>query len=72
LSAPIDTTGFILPLSTIDEVRDELASTRRQLTEMGSQRIVDLEQFLAYRTRLQRWEQRLHDQLSRMEASHVG
>jgi hypothetical protein len=68
----MDTTGFILPLSTIDEVRDELTDTRQQLDRMGAARIVNLEQFLARRSRLQRWEQRLHDQLSRMEASHVG
>lgn len=69
MSANPTTAGFILPLSSIDEVREELADTETRLARMGEFKIVDVARWAERRETLNRWRDRLRSQLEAMEAT---
>lgn len=59
----------IFPLSTIEDLREELSKTELALERTTEGPFVDLEQLNAYRGRLRWWHDRISSQLAEMEAA---
>lgn len=67
MAASIDTTGFVLPLCTVDEVIAELADTMRSLLRFTEFRMgLDEEKAAIHRETLLHWKSRLEWQRDRM------
>lgn len=59
----------IFPLSTLEDLREELEKTELALERTTEGPFVDLEQLDAYRGRLRWWRDRIAAQLADMEAA---
>lgn len=63
---------YLLPLATIDEVRDELEDTNRSLLRLGEGLVVDEERREERRAILIKWRDRLACQLDDMTMRGVS